>query len=72
MAVLELSQAGVNLMEFTRVMADQLPQDQEALDLVEDSVAQARETTRQAAPCQNWPLAKDQYKPGVSQNGTSP
>lgn len=47
-ALLELSQAGVNLMEFTRIMAEQLPQDQEGLDLVEESVAQAKETTRQA------------------------
>eukprot|EP00435_Cladocopium_sp_Y103_P028528 s1576_g7.t1 len=36
-ALLELSQAGVNLMEFTRIMAEQLPQDQEGLDLVEES-----------------------------------
>jgi len=52
-ALLELSQAGVNLMEFTRIMAEQLPQDQEGLDLVEESVAQAKETTRQAAPSLN-------------------
>lgn len=46
-ALLEFSQSAVNLMEFTRVMAEQLQRDQEGLDLAEESMAQTRETTRQ-------------------------
>ena len=60
MALLELSQAGVNLVEFTHFMSQQLEQDQDSLDLVEEKVAQARETTRQAVSGQKkneqlWP-----------------
>jgi len=48
LALLELSQAGANLVEFTHFMSQQLGQDQEALDLIEQKVAEARETTREA------------------------
>lgn len=72
MALLELSQAGANLVEFTHFLTEQLGQDQdlwcissaialdsiaehcwfvtreEALDLIEEKVAAARESTRQA------------------------
>lgn len=48
MALLELSQAGVNLLEFTHFITEKLEQDQETLDLVEEKVAHARDATQEA------------------------
>ncbi|CAJ1409110.1 unnamed protein product [Effrenium voratum] len=47
MALLELSQAGANLVEVTNLMAAQIEQDQEGLDLMEERVAHALESTQQ-------------------------
>ena len=69
-ALLEFSQSAVNLMEFTRVMAEQLQRDQEGLDLAEESMAQTRETTRQVAPSLN--LQKIIYKTGLKMGQHTP